>query len=52
MAGHIYDAHFACHYILMLGKRPIKRRQSPDITFAVDWDVKHQFKQTNFNSYL
>ena len=31
----------------MLGKRPIKCRQRPDMTIAVDSDVKHQFKQTN-----
>ena len=28
------------------GKNPINRTQSPDMTLAVDWDVKHQFKQT------
>ena len=31
----------------MLGKSPIKLRQRPDMTIAVDWDVQHQFKQTN-----
>ena len=30
----------------MLGKSPIKWRQSPDMTIAVGWDVKYQFKQT------
>ena len=30
----------------MLSKSPIKWRQRPDMTIAVDWDVKHQFKQT------
>ena len=29
----------------MLGKSPIKWRQRPDMTTAVDWDVKHKFKQ-------
>ena len=29
----------------MLGKIHIKYRQRPDMTIAVDWDVKHQFKQ-------
>ena len=29
----------------MLGKSPIKWRQRPDMTLAVDWDFKHQFKQ-------
>ena len=33
--------------MLMLGKSPIKWRQRPDMTIAVDWDVKHQFKQTH-----
>ena len=41
------EAHFECHDILMLGKSPIKWRQRPDMTIAVDWDVKHQFNQTN-----
>ena len=37
----------------MLGKSPIKWRQRPDMTFAVDWDVKHQFKNsTNSNVYV
>ena len=36
-----------CYDILMLGKSPIKWRQRPDMNIAVDWDVKHQFKQTN-----
>ena len=49
MGGYIYETHFECHDILMLGKSPIKWRQRPDMTFAVDWDVKHQFKQTNKN---
>ena len=33
----------------MLGKSPIKWRQHPDRINAVDWDVKHQSKQTNKN---
>ena len=32
---------------VMLGKSPIKWRQRPDMTIAVDRDVKHQFKQTH-----
>ena len=28
----------------MLGKSPIKWRQRPDMTLAVDWDFKHQTK--------
>ena len=42
-----HETHFECHDILMLGKSSIKWRQRPDMTIAVDWDVKHQFKQTN-----
>ena len=34
----------------MLGKCPIKLRQRPDMTIAVDWGVKHQIKQTKTNS--
>ena len=30
---------------LMLGKSLIKWKQCPDMTIAVDWDVKHQLKQ-------
>ena len=43
-----YEAHFECHDIQMLGKSPIKWRQRPGMTTAVDWGVKHQFKQTFF----
>ena len=42
-----YEVHFESHDIPMLGKSPMKWRQRPDMTIAVDWDVKHQFKQTN-----
>ena len=31
-------------------RSPIKWRQFPDITLAVDWDVKHQFKQTKYHT--
>ena len=41
-----YEANFECHDILMLGKSSIKWRQRPDMTIAIDLDVKHQFKQT------
>ena len=40
------EALVGCHDILILGKSPIKWRQRPDMTLAVDWDVKHQLKQT------
>ena len=38
----IFEELAGCHNI----KSPIKCRQRPDMTIAVDWDVKHQFKQT------
>ena len=37
----IFQALVGCHNILILGKSPIKWRQRPDMTLAVDWDVKH-----------
>ena len=43
----IFQALVGCHDILILGKSPIKWRQRPDMTLAVDWDVKHQLKQKN-----
>ena len=45
LGGYIVKAHFECHDIRMLGKSLIKRRQKPDITIAIDWDVKHQLKK-------
>ena len=39
------EALVGCHDILISGKSPIKWRQRPDMTIAVDWDVKHLFKQ-------
>ena len=41
-----YEAYFECHGIIMLGKSPMKLGQRPDVAIAVNWDVKHQFKQT------
>ena len=41
---YLCEAHFECHDILMLGKSPIKWRQRPDLTIAIDWGVKHHFK--------
>ena len=35
---------FTKHILSVMTKSPIKWRQRPDITIAVDWDVKHQFK--------
>ena len=42
----IFEALFGCHDILILGKSRIKW-QGPNITVAVDWDFKQQFKQAN-----
>ena len=42
----IFVALVGCHDILILGKSPREWRQHPDMTIAVDWDVKHQFKLT------
>ena len=47
LGGYIYEAYFECHVILILGKCLIKGRHRPDMTIAVDWDVKHNFKQIN-----
>ena len=46
----IFEAFFGYHDILILGtcESPIKWRQRPDTTIAVDWDVKYQLKQTNY----
>ena len=35
------------HVFLMCFKSPIEWRQRPDMTIAVEWDVKHRLKQTN-----
>ena len=43
----IFEAHFGCHDIPTWSASPIKRSQRPDMTKAVHWDVKHQFKQTH-----
>ena len=40
----IFEALAGCHD--KLGKSPIKWRKRPNIIMAVDWDVEHQFKQT------
>ena len=42
---YLYEAHFECHDILMLGKSPMKLRYRPDMTISADWDVKCHFKQ-------
>ena len=47
----IFEARVGCHDILILDKSHIKWRQHSDMTITVDWDLKHQFKQTNI-SYL
>ena len=47
----IFQALVGCHDIRILGKSPIKWRQRPDMTLhaAVDWGVKHQFKNSKSN---
>ena len=35
-----FQAHIESHVILKFGS-------SPDMSIAVDWDIKHQHKQTN-----
>ena len=45
----IFEAHFGCHDILILGKSP-QNVSSVPTTVAVDWDIKHQFKLTNSNT--
>ena len=40
------------YYFLMLGSCPIKWRQRPDMTIAVDWDAKPELKQTNKHEHL
>ena len=47
---YIYEAHFECHDILMLGKSPIQWRQRPGKTLAVGWDLLHQIKQKQKNN--
>ena len=41
----IYQTLVGCNAILTENKSQ-KWRQRPNMTLAVDWDVKHQFKQT------
>ena len=43
----IFQAIVGCHGILILGKSLIKWRQRPDMTLAVDLDVKHQTNKTS-----
>ena len=47
----IFQALVGCHDILIVGKSPTKWKQRPDKTVAVDWDVRHQFKQTNNENF-
>ena len=42
----IFQALVGCHDIVILGKCPIKWRQCPGMTLAVDWDNNHQCKYT------
>ena len=48
----IFEAVFGCHDILIWGKSLIKWGQHPDMTLAVDWNVKHKLKQTILSGNL
>ena len=50
----MFGALVGCHAILILGKSPIKWRQRPDMTIAVDWGVKLQSKlvRSSIRSYM
>ena len=48
----IFEAFVGCHDVLILVKSLMKWRQRPDMTLAVDWDVKHQFKQNKASPFL
>ena len=52
LISFVGEAYFECHVILILDKCLIKGRHRPDMTIAVDWDVKHHFKQTNEQTKL
>ena len=41
----MFQAHFGCNDILKFGRSPLKWKQRPDITIAVDWDANSQLKQ-------
>ena len=48
---HTYKPYWFAWVVIftknMLSISPIKWRQRPNMTTVVDWDVKHQFEQTN-----
>ena len=46
----IFEALVGCHDILILVKSLIKWRQRPDMTLAVDWDVKHQKLRLSYSN--
>ena len=48
---YINEAHFECHDILILGKSPIKWRQRPDMTIAVDLDGRPNFPEIADKSF-
>ena len=44
--------YFGCHNVIMLGKSPVKCRQHPDMTIAVDWDAKSQSNKQSLLRYI
>ena len=42
-----FQAHFERHGVLILGKSPMKWRQRPDMTTAMDSDAKPQINKSN-----
>ena len=49
LVGWLYLKHFLDVMTSLFST--IKWRQRPDMTLAVDWDVKHQYTETNRTSY-
>ena len=49
LGGYIFKHILSRHEILMLSRSPIKCEQRPDLTIAVDWDVKQHIDQTSNN---
>ena len=45
----MHEVLLNCLVKLNQEKSVVRRTELPDMTIAVDWDVKHQTKQTNKN---
>ena len=41
----LFKAHFGCHDIPYVGKKSQTWRRHPNLTIAVDWDVKQQISR-------